>query len=84
MRDVSHQIDPNATAPVMMVDGLHVTRMRMHKQPSAIQLGHSLPPGFPNNSYSGTDPHDRREPLVPSDVWIRLCCLRLLAQQRAF
>ena len=44
MRDVSHQIDPNATAPVMMVDGLHFTRMRMHKQPSAIQLGHSLPP----------------------------------------
>ena len=84
MRDVSHQIDPNATAPVMMVDGLHFTRMRMHKQPSAIQLGHSLPPRFPNNSYSGTDPHDRRQPLVPSDVWTRLCCLRLLAQQRAF
>jgi hypothetical protein len=53
MRDVSHQILPNFTAGVKLVDGLQITRMRMHRQASAIQLGHSLPPSFANNSYTG-------------------------------
>ena len=53
MRDVAHKINANATAPVRMVDGLHITDMRMHPQANAIQLGHSLPPSFANDTYTG-------------------------------
>ena len=36
--DASHEINPNFTRSVRMVDGLHIERMAMHQQANAVQV----------------------------------------------